>query len=136
LPSTNSEETSERATCQKHPTLVWQTPRNEETRTNLTVRKAEEVTRDERVATGVAQKTEVKSLVLMQVNFRSILNKSLDFWNLIDAYNPGVMLGTESCLRQEVSNDKVYRDDYTVFRRNCDTRGSRVFIFVKNTLHA
>jgi hypothetical protein len=35
----------------------------------------------------------------MQVNCRSILNKALDFWNLIDAYNPDVIIGMELWLR-------------------------------------
>jgi hypothetical protein len=73
--------------------MVWQTPRNEETPTNLTVRKAEEVPRDERVATGETQKTEGKS---MEVNCRSVHNKASDFFNLIDTYHPNVIIGTES----------------------------------------
>jgi hypothetical protein len=76
--------------------LVWQTPRNEETGKNPTVRRVEELTGDERVDTGGAQKIKFMSLVLMQVNCRSILDKSLYFWNLIGAYNPDVMIGTES----------------------------------------
>jgi hypothetical protein len=40
-------------------------------------------TSDECVATGGAQMIVGNSLVLMQVNCRSILNKSLEFWNLI-----------------------------------------------------
>jgi hypothetical protein len=46
---------------------------------------AKEVVRDEHVATGWAQRTDRNSLDLMQVNCRSILNKSLDVGNLIDA---------------------------------------------------
>jgi hypothetical protein len=38
------------------------------------------------VATGGAQVIEGNSLILMQVHCRSILNKSLQFWNLIDIY--------------------------------------------------
>jgi hypothetical protein len=45
------------------------------------------VTSDEWVATRGAQRIEVNSLVLLQVNCRSILNKSSDFWNLVDIYN-------------------------------------------------
>jgi hypothetical protein len=56
----------------------------------------QEDTSDECVATGGAQMIEGNSLVLMQINFRSILNKSLEFWNLINTYNPDVIMGTES----------------------------------------
>jgi hypothetical protein len=60
------------------------------------MRRVEEVTRDKRVVSGGAQKIEGKSLVLMQVNCRSILNTSLDFWNLIVTHNPDVITGMES----------------------------------------
>jgi hypothetical protein len=36
------------------------------------------------------------SLVVLQVNCRSIYNKLLEFWNLIDTYNPDIIIGTES----------------------------------------
>ena len=47
-----------------------------------------------------------KPLVLLQVNCRSIYNKSLDFWNLIYIYNPDVM-GTDSWLSEEISNTEI-----------------------------
>jgi hypothetical protein len=50
--------------------------------------------------------TEDKPLVLLQVNCRSIYNKVLNFWNLIDTYNPDVVIGTESWLSMEISNAK------------------------------
>jgi hypothetical protein len=62
------------------------------------------------------------SLVLLQVNCRSILNKSLGFWNLVDSYNPDIIIGTESWLKEEVSNAEVFRDDYTTFRRDSNTK--------------
>jgi hypothetical protein len=51
-------------------------------RTNKTERKTEEVTSDGWVATREAQKIEGNSLVLLQVNCRSILNKSLWIFGL------------------------------------------------------
>jgi hypothetical protein len=79
--------------------------------------KTEEVTSDEWVATRGAEKIDGNLLVLLQVNCMSILNKSLDFWNLVDTYNPDVIIGMESWLREEISNAEVFRDDYTTFRR-------------------
>jgi hypothetical protein len=38
-----------------------------------------------------AYKVKGKSLVVMQVNCRSIYNKTLEFWNLVDTFNPDVM---------------------------------------------
>jgi hypothetical protein len=71
-------------------------------------------------------------LVLLQVNCRSICNKTLEFWNLIDTYNPDVVIGTESWLSEEINNPEVFRDDYIIFRRDRYSRGGGVFIGVKN----
>jgi len=71
-------------------------------------------------------------LVLLQVNCRSICNKILDFWNLIDTYNPDVVIGTESWLSEEINNAEIFRDDYITFRRDRCSRGGGVFICVKN----
>jgi len=51
---------------------------------------------EECVAVTVGHMTEGKPLVLLQVNYRSIYNKILEFWNLIDTYNPAVIIGMES----------------------------------------
>jgi hypothetical protein len=75
---------------------------------------------------------EGKPLVLLQVNCRIILNKILEFWNLVDTYNPGVIIGKESWLREEINNAEVFRDKYSPFRRDMCTRGGGVFICVKN----
>jgi len=73
-----------------------------------------------------------KSLVILQVNCRSICNKVLEFWNLIDTYNPDVIIGTESWLYQGINNAEVFRGDYMTFRRDRCSRGGGVFICVKN----
>jgi hypothetical protein len=49
---------------------------------------------------------------------------------LIDTYNPDVTICTESRLREEIRNAEVFREDYTVFRRDKNTRGGGVFICV------
>jgi len=53
-------------------------------------RETEDETKEECLAATVVPKTEGKPLVLLQINCRSIYNKTLDFWNLIDTYNPAV----------------------------------------------
>jgi hypothetical protein len=63
------------------------------------MRKNEDVASEERVVTAGSQEMEGKPLVLLQVNCRSILNKIVEFWNLVDTYNPDVIIGTESWLR-------------------------------------
>jgi len=54
---------------------------------------AEASAEEERVAATVAHISEGKPLVLLQVYCRIICNKILEFWNLIDTYNPDVVIG-------------------------------------------
>jgi hypothetical protein len=81
-----------------------------------------------------AYKSGGKSLVLLQVNCRSIYNKALEFWNLVDTYNLDIVIGTESWLREEIGNTEIFRADLTTFRRDRHARGERVFICVKNNI--
>jgi hypothetical protein len=105
--------------------MVWKTATKIPAR-----RKIDTATREERAA--VTHKIEGKSLVVMQVNCRSIYNKSLDFWNLIDTHDPDVVIGTESWLRKEITNAEIFRADYTTFRRDRHARCGGMFICVKN----
>ena len=57
-------------------------------------------------AATVRHISEGKPMVLLQVNCRSICNKILEFWNLINTYNPDV-IGTESWLSEEINNAEV-----------------------------
>ena len=68
-------------------------------------------------------------LVVLQVNCRSIYNKVLEFWNLIDTYNPDVIIGTESWRRGDTENAEVFIADYTTFRRERSVRGGGVYMY-------
>ena len=89
---------------------------------------------DEIQTTVTAHKNGCKPLVLLQVNCRSIYNKVLEFWNLVDTFNPDIIIGTESCLREEIGNTDIFRTDLTTFRRDRHARGGGVFICVKNNI--
>jgi hypothetical protein len=56
---------------------------------------------------ALAYKTWGKSLVLLQVNCRSIYNKVLDFWILVYTYNPDIIIGMESWLSEEIGNTSI-----------------------------
>ena len=84
--------------------------------------------RDEIQTTVPAHKNEGKSLVLLQVNCRSIYNKDLEFWNLVDTYNPDTVIGTESWLREEIGNAEIFRVGFTTFRRDRHARGVCLFV--------
>ena len=79
-------------------TSAWKTAESDTEKTISVRRENEGETEEENLAATVAPKCEGKPLVLIQVNYRSSYNKNLDFWNLIDTYNPDVIIGTESWL--------------------------------------
>jgi hypothetical protein len=56
-----------------------------------------------------------KSLVLLQLNCRSIYNNDLELWNLDDMYNPDFIIGTESWLKEEIGNTEIFRADFMTF---------------------
>jgi hypothetical protein len=70
-----------------------------------------------------AYRIEGKLLVVLWVNCRSIYNKALEFWNLVDTYNPDVVKGTEPWLKEDMCNAEVFRADFTTFRRNRSASG-------------
>jgi hypothetical protein len=86
-------------------------------------KKRKDGTRDEILTMAPAYKIDGKSLVLLQVNCRSIYNKALEFWNSVDMYNPDIIIGTESWLGEDIGNAEIFRADFTTFRRDRHTRG-------------
>jgi len=52
------------------------------------------------IAGASAYRIESKSLVVLQVNCRSVYDKALELWNLVDTYNPDVVLGRNHGLRK------------------------------------
>jgi hypothetical protein len=106
------------AAIQAHMTAAWKMAENDEPTENLERRETKDEAEEECVAVARGHRTEGKPLVLLQVNCRSICNKILEFWNLIDTYNPDVVVGMESRLSEEINNAEVFRDDYITFRRD------------------
>jgi len=117
---------------QAHMTAAWKMAESERPTTKPERRETEVEAEEECVALTVGHMTEGKPLVLMQVNCSSICNKILEFWNLIDTYNPDVVIVTESWLSEETNNAEVFRDYYITFRRDRSTRGGGVLVCVKN----
>ena len=52
----------------------------------------------------------------------------------MDMYNPDVVIGTESWLKEDISNAEDFRADFTTFRRDRSARGGGFFICVKNII--
>ena len=106
------------AAIQAHMTVAWKMAENDEPTANPERRETEDEAEEERVAVARGHRTKGKPLVLLQVNCRSICNKILEFQNLIDTYNPYVVIGTGSWLSEEINNPEVFGDDYITFRRD------------------
>jgi len=70
------------------------------------------------VAEASAYRIEVKSLVVLQINCRNVYNKALEFWSLVDTYNPDDVIGTESWFKEDINSAEVFRADFTTFRRD------------------
>jgi hypothetical protein len=49
-------------------------------------------------------------------------------------YNPDIIIGTDSWLREEIGNTEIFRTDFMTFRRDRHARGGGVFICVKNNI--
>jgi hypothetical protein len=70
-------------------------------------REVEVVTNVKSIAETSAYRTEGKSLVVLKFNCRSVYNRALELWNLLDTYNPDVVIGTESWLKEDISSVEV-----------------------------
>ena len=58
-------------------------------------REAEGGSRVKSVSEATAYRIEGKSVVVLQVNCRSVYNKALEFWNSVATYNPDVIIGMQ-----------------------------------------
>jgi len=98
----------------------------------LKSREVEVGSRVKSIAGASACRIECKLLVVLQVNCRSVYN-IVEFWNLVDTYNPDV-IGTESWLKEDISNAEIFRADFTTFRRDRSDGVGGVFICVENVI--
>jgi len=103
---------------QAHMMAAWKMAERDEPTAKPERRETNDEAEEECVAVARGLRTEGKPLVLLQANCRSICNKILEFWNLIDTYNPDVVIGTESWLSEEINNAELFRNDYITFRRD------------------
>jgi hypothetical protein len=97
---------------------------------------AEDASQGEQEAAAEGNTAEDTPLTLLQVNCRSICNKILEFWNLVDIYDLDVVIGTEAWLSNDIKNAEIFRGDYMVFRRDRCSRGAESLFVLKTTLIA
>jgi hypothetical protein len=53
---------------------------------------------------------------------------------LTHTYNPDVVIGTESWLKEDISADEIFRASFTTFRSDGSARGGGVFSVLKISL--
>lgn len=64
-----------------------------------------------------------KVLKFLQVNCRSIKNKSIEFASLIEIHNPDKIIGTESWLSDDNEISEVFPAGFTVYTKNRGRKG-------------
>lgn len=80
-----------------------------------------------------------RPLKVLTINCRSIVDKKLDYDNMIASTQPDIVLGTESWLKPKHYDNEIFSPElgYTPFRRDRQKQtGGGVFIAVKNSLIA
>jgi hypothetical protein len=45
---------------------------------------------------------------VLQVNCKSVYNKAIELWSLVDTYTPDVVSGTESWIKEDISIVEVF----------------------------
>ncbi|XP_053381760.1 uncharacterized protein LOC128549254 [Mercenaria mercenaria] len=87
-----------------------------------------------------APKNKIKqSLKVLIVNCRSIVDKKLEFENMVNSVRPHIILGTESWLKPKHYTNEIFNPvlGYTIFRRDRQKQnGGGVFIAVRNCIVA
>jgi len=55
---------------------------------------------------------------ILNLNFQSIKNKKAETLNIIDSYNPDIIIGTETWLNDSVHNSEIFPPNYNIYRRD------------------
>ena len=71
-------------------------------------------------------------LNILNVNFRSIKNKKVDLLEMIDGYNPSILIVTETWLNQAIHISEFFPPNYNVHRKDRPDGFSGVLIGVRS----
>ena len=58
------------------------------------------------------------NLRIVEINFQSVCAKKEEFWCLIDAAKPDVIIGSETWLMPEISDSEIFPPGYHVYRKD------------------
>lgn len=72
--------------------------------------------------------------VVLNINFQSIRNKRAELLNIIDSYNPSVMIGSETWLNNSIHSSEFFQVNYGVHRKDRNDGYGRVLIAVRSDI--
>ena len=55
---------------------------------------------------------------VLNINFQSIKNKKAELLNIIDSYNPTIILGTETWLNNSIHSSEIFPPSYNIYRKD------------------
>ena len=58
------------------------------------------------------------NLRIVAINFQSVCAKKEEFWCLIDAAKPDVIIGSETWLKPDISDSEIFPPGYHVYRKD------------------
>ena len=75
-------------------------------------------------------------LRLLNINFRSIMNKRAEFIHLIDSLKPDIIVGTKTWLSDSIKNSKIIPDNmnFTIYRRDREDSYGGVMIAISKCI--
>ena len=62
--------------------------------------------------------SQVSNLRIVAINFQSVCAKKEEFWCLIDAAKPDVIIGSETWLKPDISDSEIFPPGYHVYRKD------------------
>ena len=72
------------------------------------------------------------NLVILNVNFQSIKNKKAELLNIIDSYNPSVLIGTETWLNESIHSSETFPPNNCVNRKDRSDGFGGVLVAVRS----
>ena len=76
-----------------------------------------------------------QNLKILNINFRSAVNKVPAIQAVIDTHKPDIIIGSETWLKADIGDSEIFDEDYVVYRKDRQGRvGGGVLVAVRNSL--
>ncbi|XP_072022921.1 uncharacterized protein [Amphiura filiformis] len=77
------------------------------------------------------KKTRAKKLTILNINFQSIKNKTIEFLSILHEQKPDIVIGTETWLNSSILDAELFPPEYAIFRKDRPDGWGGVLIAVK-----